>query len=106
MNINQEAAELLHAVADLYECGALTWVRPEHSRGDDQMSVVVALRCASLRMRIAGYDALKKAINAAGSDPSILLFDWQCRKGRNTRHVIALLRRAAQRLEEACLTYT
>lgn len=104
MSIKTEAAELLHAVADLYECGALRWVRPEHSRGDDQMSVVVALRCASLR--IAGYDALKRAINAAGSDPSIHLFAWQCQRGRNTHHVIALLRKAAQRLEEACLTYT
>lgn len=98
MNINTEAAELLHAVADLYECGALKWV-PDVSH-DDYASVAVALRCMSLN--IGGFDALKAALySAAIETPQHHLFDWQCRPGRNTRHVIALLRRAAQRLEEA-----
>lgn len=99
MSINTEAAELLHAVADLYECGALQWVRPEHNRGDDRMSVIVAMRCASLN--IAGYDALHAAIDAVMREANAILFYWQRQRGRNTRHVISLLRKAAQRLEEA-----
>ena len=97
MSINTEAAELLHAVADLYECGALEWV-PKYPVGN-KLSIVVALRCASLS--IAGYDALKAAFDAIENEEPIWIFYWERRKGRNTRHVISLLRKAAQRLEEA-----
>lgn len=100
MNINTEAAELLHAVADLYECGALKWAAFEtHDTYPDTKSIIAALLACRKghrrEMRVL-YRSITPIVDLI-NDPH----DWQCQRGRNTRHVISMLRRAAQRLEEA-----
>lgn len=101
MTINTEAAELLHAVADLYECGALKWVPPAMTRFELlQASVGNALAelCAeTLATCKAKYAAANEIERLTSGD----LIAWQKNLRRNTRHVINLLRRAAVRLERA-----
>lgn len=96
MSINTEAAELLHAVADLYECGALKWICATDE--DDRVSIVEALKFQS--QHIGGFNPLLSAVSAL-ADEAIDIYMWQRTPGRNTRHVISLLRKAAQRLEQA-----
>lgn len=105
MSINTEAADLLHAVADLYECGALKWVA--FSTDKTSMSLVVALLACREGHRSSMHAAHRAVATVADivdditREAPIHLYYWQCRKGRTTADVIALLRRAAQRLEEA-----
>ena len=99
MNINTEAAELLHAVADLYECGALKRIKPGQDSDYVRMSLSLAVVCAS--RELFKRAALLEALGAVTTEANLSLFCWQRRKGRTTKDVIALLRRAAQKLEQA-----
>lgn len=102
MSINTEAAELLHAVADLYECGALKWVAPGATDLMEAQSSIGNALIHYCDLCNVPHHVRWNAIEELDLlTPNGWLTDWQDAPGRNTRHVISLLRRAAQRLEEA-----
>ena len=63
------------------------------------MPLVVAVLCAS--RELSERSVMLEAIAAVTREANANLSDWQRQRGRTTKDVIALLRRAAQGLEEA-----